>query len=89
MKSLNSFPPSIIRIEVDFEELRRYVKQVFEEEYGINSVVKVEAAQYSPDMINITVYVKEKKADMWDLCTKITHTLRNQEIRAGIRTEQA
>jgi len=89
LKSLNSFPPSIIRIEVDFEELRRYVKQVFEEEYGINSVVKVEAAQYSPDMINITVYVKEKKADMWDLCTKITHTLRNQEIRAGIRTEQA
>ena len=88
MKSLNSFPPSIIRIEVDFEELRRYVKQVFEEEYGINSIVKVEAAQYNPYMIDITVYVREKKASMGDLCVKIAHVLRSQGIRAGLRTEQ-
>jgi len=87
LKILNAFPPSIIRIEVDFEELRRYVKGVFEEEYGQNSVVKVEAAQYSPDMINITVYVREKKVEMRDLCVKIAHVLRSQGIRAGVRTE--
>lgn len=87
VKSLNFFPSSIIRIEVDFEELRRYVKGVFEEEYGTNSVTKVEATQYSPDMINVTIYVREKKADMWDLCTKIAHILRSQGIRAGVRME--
>jgi phage-related protein len=75
------------RTEVDFEELRWYVKQVFEEEYGINSVVKVEAAQYNPYMINITVYIKEKKAEMRDLCVKIAHVLKSQGIRAGLRTE--
>ena len=87
MKTINSFPSSIIKIEVDFDELRRYIKQVFEEEYGMNSVVKVEAAQYSPYTIDITVYVREKKADMRDLCVKIAHTLRNQGIRAGLHTE--
>lgn len=76
------------RTEVDFEELRRYVKEVFEEEYGMNSVIKVEAAQYSPYTIDITVYVKEEKTDMWDLCVKIAHILRSQGIRAGLRTEQ-
>jgi translation elongation factor EF-1beta len=75
------------RTEVDFEELRWYVKQVFEEEYGINSVAKVEAAQYNPYMINITVYVREKKVEMRDLCVKIAHVLKSQGIRAGLRTE--
>ena len=89
MKALNAFPPSIIRIEVDFEELRQYVQQVFEEEYGQNSVAKVEAAQYSPDMIDITVYVREKKAEMRELCVKVAHILRSQGIRAGVRTELA
>jgi len=87
LKTLNSFPYSIIKTEVDFEELRWYVKQVFEEEYGMNNVVKVEAAQYSPYTIDITVYVREEKADMWDLCVKIAHTLRSQGIRTGVRTE--
>ena len=89
MKALNAFPPSIIRIEVDFEELRQYVQQVFEEEYGQNSVAKVEAAQYSPDMIDITVYVREKKGEMRELSVKVAHILRSQGIRAGVRTELA
>ena len=87
LKTLNSLPPLMTRTEVDFEELRWYVKQVFEEEYGINSVAKVEATQYNPYTINIIVYVREKKADMWDLCVKIAHMLKSQGIRAGLRTE--
>ena len=87
LKTLNAFPPLMTRTEVDFEELRWYVKQVFEEEYGINSVAKVEAAQYNPYMINITVYVREKKIEMRDLCVKIAHVLKSQGIRAGLRTE--
>lgn len=87
MKTPNSFPYSIIKTEVDFEELRWYVKRVFEGEYGMNSIVKVEVAQYNPYTIDITVYVREEKADMWDLCVNIAHTLRSQGIRAGVRTE--
>jgi len=74
LKTLNSFPPLMTRTEVDFEELRQYVKQVFEEEYGNGNVAKVEAAQYNPYMINIAIYVREKKADMRDLCVNIAHT---------------
>ena len=88
MKTLNSFPPLMTKTEVNLEELRQYVKQVFKEEYGMNSVAKVEAAQYNPYTIDITVYVREKKSDMWDLCVKIAHTLKNQGIRAGLHTEQ-
>ena len=40
--------------------VRQYVKGVFEEEYGQNSVAKVEATQYSPYTIDITVYVRGK-----------------------------
>lgn len=87
MKTLNSFPPLMIKTEVDFEQLRQYVRQVFEEEYGTNSVVKVQAAQYSPYTIDITVYVREKKTEMWDLGVKIAHKLRDQGIRAGLHTE--
>lgn len=87
MKNLNSFPPLMTNTEVDFEELRQYVKQVFEEEYGMNSVAKVQAAQYSPYTIDITVYVREKETDMWDLCVNIAHVLRNQGIRTGLHTE--
>ncbi len=53
----------------------------------MNSVAKVEAAQYNPYTIDITVYVKEKKAEMRDLCVRIAHVLRSQGIRAGLRTE--
>ena len=88
MKTLNFSPPPLIRTEVDFEELRRFVQQIFEEEYGKNIVAKVEAAQYNPYVIDITVYVSEKKESMWDLCVNIVHSLRNQGIRAGIHTEQ-
>ena len=87
LKTLNAFPSSIIRIEVDPEELRWYVKGVFEEEYGINSVAKVETAQYDPYTIRITVYVKEEKAEMRDLCVQIAHVLRSEGVRASLRTE--
>ena len=46
----------------------------------------IEYSPYIPADI-ITVYVSEKKESMWDLCVNIALSLRNQGIRAGLRTE--
>jgi hypothetical protein len=63
------------------------VTDIFEDEYGPNIVADVEAAQHSPYMINVTVYVTEKKEEMRDLCQAIGNALRNHGVRAGVRTE--
>jgi hypothetical protein len=77
------------KARVDYNELREYIKHIFEQEYGEGIVTKVEVASYNPYSIDATVYVKEEESDMWDLCIDTAHFLRNQGIQIGIRTELA
>ncbi|MDQ1329054.1 MAG: hypothetical protein QG641_2343 [Candidatus Poribacteria bacterium] len=89
LRAINSIPSRIVRIEVDFDELRQYIKRVFEEEFGEGIVVDVEARKPGPNPIGVTVYVQEKKDGMWDLCLDIADAFRNQGIQVGIHTELA
>lgn len=74
----------LVTMEVNYEELQDFIKSYFEEEYGVDTIVDVEAVKYNPDIIDITVYVKEKKESMRNLGYSIRHYLKNQGIRTGI-----
>ena len=39
----------LVTMEVNYEELRDFIKNCFEEKYGIDTVVDVEAAKYNLD----------------------------------------
>ena len=77
------------KIEVDFDELRKYIKQEFEKRFGEGIVVEVEATKSSTYEIGVAVYVKEKKEGMWPLCIEISDELGKQGIQVGIYTELA
>jgi len=77
------------KVEIDFEELRNHINKEFEKKYGKNIVAGVSVAQHSPYIIDVVVYVKEKKDGMWSLCIKIADEFRNQGISIGIHTELA
>ena len=87
--SAPSTPIAKIEIAVDFDELRKYIKQEFEKRFGEGIVVEVEATKSSPYEIGVAVYVKEKKDGMWPLCIEISDELGKQGIQAGIYTELA
>ena len=89
MKNLDSTLSLIKRTEIDFGELREYIKQVFIDEFGEDIIEDVTARQNNPSIIDATVYVREKKDGMWDLCLETASILRSQGIPIGIRTELA
>ncbi len=74
----------LVTIEISYGELQEFIKGCFEEKYGVDIVVNVEAVKYNPDIIDITVYVKEKKESMRNLGYSIRNYLKNQGIRTGI-----
>jgi hypothetical protein len=74
----------LVRREVNYEELQNFIKGCFEENYGVATVVDIEAVKYNPDIIDITVYVKEKKESMRDLGYSIRNYLKSQGIHTGI-----
>lgn len=74
----------LVTMEVNYDELQNFIKGSFEEEYGVDTIVDVEAVKYNPDIIDITVYVKEKKEKMRDLGYSIRNYLKSQGIRTGI-----
>ena len=51
----------LVTMEVNYDELQNFIKGSFEEEYGVDTIVDVEAVKYNPDIIDITVYSKRKK----------------------------
>ena len=81
---LHEFVMPLVTMEVNYEELQDFIKGCFEEEYGIDTVIGVEAVKYNPDIIDITVYVKEKKDGMRNLGYSIRNYLKSQGIRTGI-----
>ena len=83
-----NFPSQIKRIEINFDELRKYIRQEFEKKFK-NSVVDVKVAKHSPYIIDAVIYVKEEKNGMWDLCIDIADMIRNQGVPIGIHTELA
>jgi translation elongation factor EF-1beta len=74
----------LVTMEVNYEELQNFIKECFEEEYGVDTIVDVEAVKYNPDIIDITVYVKEKKDSMRNLGYSLRNYLKSQGIRTGI-----
>ena len=74
----------LVTIEVDYRELQDFIKSCFAEKYGVDTVVDVEAVKYNPEIIDITVYVEEKKETMRDLGYSIRSYLKSQGIRTGI-----
>ena len=43
----------LVRREVNYEELQNFIKGCFEENYGVATVVDVEAVKYNPDITYI------------------------------------
>ena len=74
----------LVKREVDYEELQAFIKDLFEEKYGADTVVDVEAAKYNPDIIDITVKVKEKEYSMRSLSSSIRKYLKSQGVNTGI-----
>jgi hypothetical protein len=89
-KTFDANLSSIARTEivVDYDELRKYIRQKFEKKFK-NSVVDVKAAKHSPYTIDAVIYVKEEKNGMWGLCIDIADMIRSQGIPIGIHTELA
>ena len=89
MKNHSSLLGIMRKPDVDFDELQLYIRQMFKDKFGEDIIVEVEATQYGPYPIGVTVYVKEEKDGMWDLCLDVADTLKVQGIQVGIHTELA
>lgn len=87
MSMVHSPSAALRRMEVDVGEMRRYIREVFEKEFGTGIVQEVYVSWNNPDMIDVAVHVTAKKEGLWDTCLRVAQELQRWGIRAALRPE--
>ena len=87
MSVVHSPSAALSHMEVDISEMRRYIREAFEKEFGTGIVREVQVAWNNPDMIDVAVHVTVKKEGLWDTCLRVAEELQRWGIRAALRPD--
>jgi hypothetical protein len=84
MKIREASIPYVVQ-EIDYTALAGDIEEVFADEFGAENVVDVKIAHFNPDVIDVTIFVKQRCRDMDKAAFTLSEMLLRQGIRVAIR----
>lgn len=75
-------------MEIDYGMLQEVVRRALVEAWGEGVVEQVEVAHFNPRMIDVTVYVSERRTGMDEQALRLSETLRRQGVPTAIAVRE-
>ena len=84
MKIREAVIPYVVQ-EIDYTALAGEIEEVFAEEFGTENIADVKIVHFNPDVIDVTLFVKQRLRDMDKAAFNLSEMLLRQGIRVAIR----
>lgn len=81
-------PPFLLEPEYDEEDMARYIHRVFEQRFGMDSVLSVYPKRF-PNGYDFVVKVEREKEGMIDFSFDLEEALRQRGIRGSILVRES
>ena len=79
----------IVTREINYMALQEAIEETFAKEYGPEAVRHVRVHHFNPYMIDVTVFVKGKQPEMYDLAFELSEELYRQGLQVGILVKES